>query len=428
MIKQDPCAPAGKADAPRAARRVVAHVDLDAFFTSVEQLLNPALAGQPVVVGGAANQRGVVASASYEARARGVYVPMPLVRAYRVCPEAHFLPGRHSLYSDFSRRVFEVINRFSPTVERASIDEGYLDWTAEQCGTHQPVTARHGAALPVHWPLALAESLRLAVLAETGLSVSVGIGANRLVAKIASKHCKPRGICHVATGAERAFLRPLPLAVVPGIGKRATEVLAANSLVRFADAQDTDDATLARCLGDEWARRLRRIANGEGRVELSPHEAPKGISNESTFRQDCRDLDTVRRTLYRLVEKAAWRLRRAGLVTGSVAVKLRTADFRTRTHTRTLGYHSDCHAELYRVAAQLFEDFAPRHQAIRLIGVQLANLAPATGCQLLLFDSDRRAVNQQVDRLLDRVRAQHGFSGIATAAGLHAARRPVRGG
>lgn len=396
-----------------AARRVVAHVDLDAFFTSVEQLLNPRLAGKPVVVGGKADQRGVVASASYEARARGIHVPMPLVRAYRLCPEAHFLPGRHELYQEFSHRVFAVVERFSPCVERASIDEGYLDWTAEQAGTY-----RLGAALPIHWPLALAEALQAAVLAEVGLCVSVGAGANRLIAKIASKHCKPRGICHVATGAERAFLRPMRLSVVPGIGKRCTEILAANSLHRFADVQDADDATLARSLGADWALRLRAIANGEGRAELSPHEAPKGISNESTFARDCRDLDVVRQTLYRLVERAAWRLRRAGFVTGTIAVKLRTADFRTRTHARTLGYHSDCHAELYRVAAQLLEEFAPRQQAIRLIGVQFSQLRAAEGCQLLLFDSDRRAVAQRVDRVLDAVRDRMGFRTIATAAGL----------
>jgi len=410
------------------AGRVVAHVDLDAFFTSVEQVLDPRLIGQPVVVGGAADQRGVVASASYEARARGVYVPMPLVRAYRACPEAHFLPGRHDVYQDFSRRVFAVIRRFSPCVEVASIDEGYLDWTVDQWRALNACGARVGQARPssesstvlppAHWPLALAEALRSAVLAETGLSVSIGIGRNKLIAKIASKYCKPRGLCHVRAGAERAFLRPMRLSVVPGIGRRAAELLAANGFERFSEIQDAGEALLVRRLGAEWARRLMRIAAGDGSGVLSAREAPKGISNETTFSRDCTDFELVRRTLYRLVEKSAWRLRRAGLVAGTVTVKLRTADFRTRTHARALGYGSDCHAELYRVASELFDAFAPRRQAVRLIGVQLSQLAPARGRQLLLFDGARRATAERVDRALDRVRERWGFRMITTAAGL----------
>ncbi|MCB9850809.1 MAG: DNA polymerase IV [Phycisphaerales bacterium] len=398
------------------ATRVVAHVDLDAFFTSVEQLLNPKLAGKPVVVGGAANQRGVVSSASYEARARGVFVPMPLTRAYRICPEAHFLPGNHELYRDYSRRVFDVIAEFSPQIERASIDEGYLDWTVEQWRAlhpHQPAGA--------HWPVALAEALRDAVMTRVGLSVSVGIGANRLIAKIASKHCKPRGICHVATGAERAFLRPLRLSAVPGIGKRSAELLAAHGLTHFADAQDTSDVVLTERLGEEWATRLRRLADGQGRTELTPHEPPKSISNEQTFARDCRDMTTVRNTLYRLVEKAAWRLRRAGLKSGTVGVKLRTADFRTRTHATSLGYRSDCHTELYAAAAKLLNEMTPAQRAIRLIGVQLTDLDPSGARQLLLFDQPQRDTAKRVDAAIDSVRRRFGYPTITTAAGLQPA-------
>jgi len=419
MLTHSPAQPPGSAHLrvdgsdPGVARRVVAHVDLDAFFASVEQLHNPRLLGQPVVVGGAADQRGVVASASYEARARGIYVPMPLVRAYRLCPDAHFLPGRHEVYRDISRQVFDVVEGFSPCVERASIDEGYLDWTVEQW----PMGSSAGRP-PRHWPLLLAQRLRDAVLGKTGLSVSIGVGANKLIAKIASKYCKPRGICHVACGAERAFLRPLPLRVVPGIGSRMNEVLIANGFERFADVQDARDTLLEARLGKEWSERLRRIADGVASAELAPRTAPKGISHESTFSHDCRDLDAVRRTLYRLVEKAAWRLRRAGLCARTVIVKLRTSDFDTRTRSRALVCASDCHAELYRAAAELFELLAPRRQAVRLVGVQLTHLEPAAGCQLLLFDQDRRIAARRVNRALDTVRARWGFSKIATAGAL----------
>jgi DNA polymerase-4 len=395
------------------ATRVVAHVDLDAFFTSVEQLLNPRLAGQPVVVGGAADQRGVVAAASYEARARGVFVPMPLTRAYRVCPDAHFLPGRHALYGEYSRRVFAIIERECPLVEKASIDEGYLDWTV-----HQWMALHPGLAPPVHWPLALADRLRRAILGETGLSVSIGVGANHLVAKIAGKYCKPKGICHIAAGTEAGFLRPMRLGVVPGIGRRAVEVLAGNGFERFADVQDASDATLRARLGRGWADRLRAISRGVGRSQLVFPTEPKSISNERTFARDCRDHAEVRRTLYRLVERAVWRLRRAELCAGTVGVKLRTADFRTRTHERSLGIPSDARREIYLVAARLLDERMPARAALRLVGVRLGHLRPAHQRQLLLFNDAGDVADQRVDEVLDGVRGRFGYDRIGTAAAL----------
>ncbi len=408
-----PGARTGERDTAAAAPRVVAHVDLDAFFASVEQLLRPELRGEPVVVGGRPNQRGVVAAASYEARARGVRVPMPLTRAYRICPEAHFLPGRHALYQDYSRRVFAVVETFSPQIEQASIDEGYLDWTVEQW------RALHaGQAPPRHWPVALAERLRDAVMAQVGLSVSVGVGSNRLIAKIASAQCKPRGLCHVATGSEAAFLRPMPLSAAPGIGARASELLAGSGLFTVADVQDMPWDLLVARVGESWAERLGQLAAGEGRRTLTPQEAPKSVSNERTFRVDCRDPEAVRAALYRLVEKAAWRLRRAGLKAGTVTVKLRTADFRTRTHGHSLGYRSDCQAELYLCSSRLLEGLLPAEGAVRLVGVQLSNLDEASERQLLLFGEKPNATGARVDRVLDAVRERIGFFSICTAGSL----------
>jgi DNA polymerase-4 len=406
--------------ADRPAGRVVAHVDLDAFFTSVEQLLNPRLRGKPVVVGGAANQRGGVASASYEARARGVRVPMPLTRAYRLCPEAHFLPGRHDLYSEYSKRVFAVYEESSPRIEKAGIDEGYLDWTIEQW------TARHPRrAVPVHWPLDLAERLRTAVLERVGLNVSIGIGANRLIAKIASKYCKPKGLCHIASGSQRAFLRPMPLSVVPGIGPRSAELLAAGGYTLIAHVQDASPVELADRLGEQWADRLRRIANGEGRETLITSAPPKSVSNERTFHIDCSDFEEVRRTLYGLVEKAAWRLRRAGLKAGACGVKLRTADFQTQTRARSLGYRTDCHQELYLVASELLAEMLRRPKSIRLVGVQLSNLDVTSERQLTLFGQEEYAARRRVDQALDAVRERFGFKTITTA-GVLGPKSPVK--
>jgi DNA polymerase-4 len=400
------------------AGRVIAHVDLDAFFASVEQLLEPRLRGKPVVVGGRANERGVVASASYEARARGIRVPMPLTRAYRICPEAHFLPGRYDQYRDFSHRVFTICERFSPTLEQASIDEGYLDWTVEQWRARHP-----HAPVPRHWPLELAEALRAAVAAETGLSVSVGIGSNRLIAKIANKYAKPRAICHVATGGEAAFLRPLPLKIVPGIGPRAAELLAASGYHVFAQVQDASDAELEARLGTEGAQRLRALARGEGRDVLTPHTLPVSVSNETTFRENTSDPEQVRRTLYRLVEKAAWRLRRAGLRAGTCTVKLRTADFVTRNRGRSLSFRTDSHLELYAVAAPLLDDLFVPHRPVRLVGVQLSNLDASSNRQLLLFDDAPPSALRRVDQALDAVRSRFGFSIIRTAGAMEPAGR-----
>ncbi len=404
--------------ATNVADRVIAHVDLDAFFTSVEQLLNPKLAGKPVVVGGAANERGVVASASYEARARGVYVPMPLTRAYRVCPEAHFLHGRHGEYSKFSKRVFEICENASPTFQPASIDEGYLDWKKEQWSAIHP-----HLATPRHWPIELATRLRDRVLHNVGLSVSVGLAKNRLVAKIASKYCKPRGICHVAVGSERAFLRPLSLSVVPGIGRHAKEMLAATDLHTFDDVQRLSESELESRVGAKWAERLLRLANGEGSRTISLSGSPKSVSNETTFAEDCRDRQTVQSTLYRMVEKASWRLRKAGLKAGTISVKLRTAEFNTMERSRSLGFRTDQHQEIYGCARQLFhEQMTQRSNAlfkgVRLIGVRLSNLDTNSNRQLLLHDAPSQWESNDVDRTVDQIRERFGFKKLLTAGAI----------
>ncbi|NOX59873.1 MAG: DNA polymerase IV [Planctomycetes bacterium] len=413
---------------------MIAHVDLDAFFTSVEQLLDPRLAGKPVVVGGPADARGVVASASYEARARGVYVPMPLTRAYRVCPEAHFLTGRHGEYSKFSKRVFEICRQQSPTFEAASIDEGYFDWKREQwtalhpVSTGRPASRAHpvSTAHPVrmgkspgrHWPVELAERLRDAVLSQTGLNVSIGIAKNRLVAKIASKCCKPRGVCHIAEGFERAFLRPMPLSVVPGIGQRATAMLEATGLVTFDDVQRLSMSQLESRVGSKWAERLQRLADGEGSKSISLSGPPKSISSENTFATDCRDMHTVRAMLYRCVEKAAWRLRKAGLKAGTLTVKLRTADFKTVERSRSLGFRTDQHQELYGYAQNIWRKLSQGPLSVRLIGVRLSSLDESSNRQLLLHEKENRCNPRSMNQTVDQIRDRFGFEKLVTGGAL----------
>jgi len=404
--------------ADAAAERVIAHVDLDAFFASVEQRDRPRLRGQPVVVGGRPNQRGVVASASYEARARGIYVPMPLTRAYRVCPQAHFVPGRYDAYEQASGQVFEICRRYSPNVLPASIDEGYLDWTQSQW-----VGRMRRRVATRHWPIDLAESLRAAVAGETGLSVSIGIGRNRLIAKIASKYCKPRGVCHVAAGFEAALLSPLPLAVVPGIGPRAAAMLDGVGLNRIGQVRELSDAALTERVGAAWAIRLRRMAEGLGGnrtdVDVLPTEHhPKSISNERTFATDCHDPQRIRRTLYRLIEKAAWRLRRAELKSATVTIKYRRGDFHTITRSATLSCWTDCHQDINAAAGELLAPLVGRRGGCRLIGVQLTNLRSMSERQLTLYEEGEHQARRRVDRALDLIRRRCGYHGVTTAAAL----------
>ena len=355
----------------------------------------------------------MVAAASYEARARGVYVPMPLTQAHRVCPDAIFLHGQFQNYSEFSERVFEVFDNYCPYVERASIDEGYMDWTVDQ---YRALFPRQ--EVPRHWPVTIAERLCRQVSVEVGLSVSAGIGANRTIAKIASKYCKPRGICHVAAGSEPAFLRPLKLKVVPGIGKKSTEALAACGLVTFADVQRLSKEGLTERAGEQWAERLSRLAVGNGNENLYHPEQPKSISNEHTFSIDCKDQAELDRTLYQLTEKAAWRLRKAGLKTGTVGIKLRTPDFKTITRDKTLGFKTDNHQEIHQYVMTLFTNARKTGQAVRLIGVRLSNLDEESNRQLELYDQQDLETSQKVDQLLDEVRQKMGFKKIGTAGSL----------
>ena len=395
------------------ADRVIAHVDLDAFFASVEQRDRPRLRGEPVVVGGQPNQRGVVASASYEARSKGIYVPMPLTRAYRICPQAHFVPGRFDAYQKASAQVFEICRRYSPNVIPASIDEGYLDWTRSQW-----IGRQRSRAVFRHWPIDLAESLRKTVSSEVGLSVSIGIGSNRLIAKIAGKFCKPRGICHVAPGFEESFLAPLPLAVVPGIGPRTAATLEAVGLKRIGQVQLLSDAQLRERVEESWVRRLRRIASGIGSDLLPSEHCPKSISNERTFSSDCYDPQRIRRTLYRLVKKAAWRMRQADLKAATVTIKYRSGDYLTTNRSVTLSCWTDCHQEIYAAAGELLASLIWRRGGCRLIGIQLTNLRTTSQRQLSLYEEREILARRKVDRALDAVRRRCGYHGVTTAAAL----------
>ena len=319
-----------------AESRDILHVDVDAFFASVEQVLDPRLLGKPVIVGGNPNDRSVVASASYPARAFGVRSAMPIAQARRLCPDAVFLPGNFQAYCEFSERVRKLLLRFAPLVEAASMDDFYLDFTG--C---RPLHGR---------PLQAAERMKCAVRAETGLTVTVAVALNKLLAKVASDLAKPDGLIEVRRGCEAAFLRPLPVGRLPGVGPSTEATLRKLNLVTIGQVAEIPPASLERMFG-AWGAALGERARGrDDSPVIAEADRPKSIGRESTFSRDTSDRAEVRAMLYSLTERAARQLREEGLLARCVTVKVRYADFQTVTAARTLPTVTDQDKVFYEIA------------------------------------------------------------------------------
>lgn len=397
--------------------RVLLHVDLDAFFASVEQVLNPRLAGQPVIVGGQANDRSVVASASYEARACGVHVAMPIYRAYALCPRGHFLRGQFTHYARFSEQVFEVCRRFTPLVESAGIDEGYLDLM----GTERVHFL--GVGRPAHWPVQVAERLRDAIGGETGLKVSMGIGSNKLIAKVATQYAKPNGLCYVRPGYEAAFLAPLSLRAIPGIGQRTAEVLAEYNLHTVGQLVHVPEALLVRTFGQQAGEALYRKARGQGSTQIELEVLPKSISRETTFEQDTDDRQFIQAMLYYLVERACLKLRKLKLKARTVAVKLRYSDFVTPIRAKSLPAWTDQDDEVFCLVRELLDGLYTRRVLVRLVGVQLSHLSEHGRRQMHLWTEGRYQRRGRLYAASDRIRQRFGFSSLMVGPAIALSQR-----
>ncbi len=390
--------------------RTIFHVDMDAFFVSVEELFDPSLKGKPVVVGGAHDERGVVSAASYAARKFGVHSAMPLRTAYKLCPQAIFVEGHTDRYRTCSRKVRAVLESFSPLVEMASIDEAYLDMT----GTER----LHGA------PLRAADTLHQKVLTTTGLNCSVGIGSSRLVAKISSGQAKPNGILHVLPGREAAFLAPLEIRTVPGVGKATEARLHGLGVRRVRDLARMDARQLENELG-AWGLALAGKARGEDAGGWFAHEvgssdAAKSISHEHTYSEDTADRAKLEATLARLSEMVGRRLRESGVEARTVQLKLRNSAFETVTRAKTLAHPTNLDHELREAAWALFRQNWRAGRTMRLVGVQASGLTGKPEAQLdLLGDpaADRwRDATAAADKLRDRFGdAAVGFAGSLKA-------------
>jgi DNA polymerase IV len=388
---------------PPAPSAAILHVDMDAFFVSVELLERPELRGQPVVVGGRPDERGVVSAASYEARRYGIQSAMPLGTAGRLCPHAVFLEPRHELYAGWSDRVAAILAEFSPVVEMASIDEAYLDLAGTE-RLHSPA-------------LAAAHKLRRQIWEKTHLPCSLGLAATRLVAKVASDQAKPGGLLWVPAGSEEAFLAPLPVRRIPGIGKVTEAALGALGIATVGQLARVPEEKLGQAFG-QWGAALYRKARGWDSYEFFIDAEPKSISHNRTFGFDVDDRETLDSTLSHLCQKAGKRLRDSGLYARTVTLTIRYAGFETVTRARTLREPSNLDSVFLGVLRKLFAAHWDRKRKVRLVGVALSSFA-ADSPQMELDGAGRERL-ERLARAVDRVRDRYGFSKLQLGGSLKA--------
>jgi len=372
-----------------ASSKVIMHVDMDAFYASIEQRDQPELRGLPVIVGGNWG-RGVVTAASYEARAFGVHSAMPGRRAAQLCPQAKFVRGRIDHYADVGRQVREIFYRYTPIIQPLSLDEAFLDVT----GTLQ----LHGTAASI------GHAIKRAIRHELDLPASVGIAPLKFVAKIASDINKPNGFVEVPIDGVQAFLDPLPVARLWGVGRVGEAKLSQLGLRTIADLRQTDLSVLQRRFGS-WGKHLWQLSNGiDQRSVVVDHEA-KGIGHERTFDEDLSDDESMVGVVSYLSEQVARRLRHCKRRAKTVTLKYRREDFRTYTHARQLPQATDSTTAIYQLASELLREMRQRQpRGVRLLGVTVSHLTDGNAPQqLMLFDQEVDQANGRIDQLADAI-------------------------
>jgi DNA polymerase IV len=387
---------------PAGSTAAILHIDMDAFFVSVELLARPELKGLPVVVGGQRDERGVVTSASYEARRFGVHSAMPLRTAAKLCPQAVFLERHHDLYGQWSDRIAAILAKFSPVVEMASIDEAYLDLA----GTER----LHGP------PLSAADKVLREITATTRLPCSGGLAATRLVAKVSSDQAKPRGLVWVPPGSEAAFLAPLDVRRIPGIGKVTEAALKSLGIETIVQLQALPLERLEQSFG-QWGTALYRKARGIDSYEFFVDAEAKSLSHNQTFGEDTNDAEKLHATISYLCQKVSKRLRDAGLHARTVTLTVRFADFTTITRSQTLAEPSDLDAVFLKTILDSFSHAWNGRAMLRLVGVALTSFSAGSG-QLDLLDPGRREKLERLARTTDRIRDKFGFAKIQLGGSL----------
>jgi nucleotidyltransferase/DNA polymerase involved in DNA repair len=369
---------------------MVIHLDADAFYASVEQVENPALRGKAMAVGGL--HRGIIASATYEARARGVYTPMPSAKALKVCPELILVRGDMRKYSDYSRRLFTLVEEFTPIIERTSIDEGYFDVSGHRTLAPREIGLR----------------LKARVRTELGLTISLGIGANKLVAQIAAKLRKPDALLEVPRGEERAFLAPLESRWLPGVGIKAYERFKTLGLHTIADVAAASPDVLRRAAGS-GAEYVRACALGiDDRPVLTERDDAKSYGVQDTFGENLHDREVIVGILRGMADKLMASVRADGKAIRTVTVKVRYSDFTDESHATTLDAPTDLETDLYQHLAPLLRGAWKRRDPLRLVALKVSHVTePLYQGELALGpDARLRAKQHQAARLLDELRAK----------------------
>ncbi len=370
---------------------MIIHLDADAFYASVEQAENPELRGKAMAVGGI--HRGIIASASYPARARGVFTPMPTANALRVCPELILVRGDMEKYADYSRRLFAIVEDFTPLIERTSIDEGYFD------------VSGHRTLLPRE----IAERLKERVRAELGITISLGIGENKLVSQIAAKLRKPDALVEVPRGTAREFLAPLEARWLPGIGPKAAEQLRSAGLLTIRDVAEASPEVLLEAAGN-YAGPLRAFALGldDRPIEVERDEA-KSYGVQDTFAENIRDREVILGKLRTMADGLAARVREDGKAIRTVTVKVRYPDFTDESHGLTLPEATDLETDVYPHLAPLLRGAWKRDEPLRLVALRFSHLAAPTRQTELALDTGTvaRSRQQKAAQLLDELRARN---------------------
>ena len=378
----------------------IMHIDLDAFFVSVEQVDNPELKGKPVIVGGKPERRGVAAAVSYEARRFGIHSGMPLITTYRLCPQAIFIEGSFTKYRDASRKFMAILADFTPFLEPGGLDEAYLDVTGFE--------SLYGTIRQ------MAQAIKRRIREELGLCASVGISSAKIVAKVASDLSKPDGLLEVASGEEASFLAPLDIAKLPGIGKKTGRVLRGLGINTLGELSLVPPGVLKSHFGT-FGELLHRYASGIDDRKVTLPGAAKSISRETTFGRDTADRSFLKATLRYLSERVGSQLRQQDKQARCVTLKLRYADFTTITRSHTLKPASDTDQAIARIGLELLtKALAQERQPVRLIGIGVSNLTE-TGRQLDMLDSSAQR-QEQLNKAIDRIRKKYGFTAIQTGS------------
>jgi len=382
--------------------RCILHIDLDAFFVSVEQVLNPALRGKPVVVGGDPGGRGVVACASYEARAYGLKSGMPLGKAHRLCPHAIFLSGSFHRYGDASEKFMAILSEFTPDIEPLGLEEAYLDLTGFE--------SLYGPAKET------ALRIKQRIKDELGIAASVGIASSKIVAKVASGVSKPDGLIEVPLGREQAFLAPLPVNKLPGVGAKGEKVLKKMGIKTIGELSRLPLSFMKQTFG-VWGEVLHRHARG---IDNSKVEAalgpPRSISRSTTFARDTLDRSFLKAMLHYLGERVGAELRSQGRQARCITLKLRYTDFETVTRSRTLKQAVDTDRAIFEVGCKLLDkEIEHRAVPVRLIGIGVSNLVE--GMQLNMFEPWAE-LREQLNQAIDRIRDKYGFTAIESGSTL----------